>query len=155
MLTRYSSRKKPLNESFLNQKFKNARSYDRIAGYFTSSIFEIAGESLDQIDGKIRVVCNSSQDVRDVETAVMARNALRKEWCSSKPEEIENASKRFRKLYDWLSSAKLEVRVLPDERFGLIHGKAGVITYRDGSQTSFLGSVNESISAWKLNYELM
>ena len=33
--------------------------------------------------------------------------------------------------------------------------KAGVITLSDGSRTSFIGSVNETYSAWKLNYEIM
>ena len=32
------------------------------------------------------------------------------------------------RLYDILRSGKLCVRVLPDDAFGLIHGKAGVIT---------------------------
>src|SRR5690606_14248560 len=62
---------------------------------------------------------------------------------------------RFKRLYDLLSSGKLEVRVLPNERFGLIHGKAGVITLANGEKTSFLGSANESYSGWKLNYELI
>lgn len=55
---------------------------------------------------------------------------------------------RFRRLYQLLRSGKLEVRVLPDQIFGLIHGKAGVITLADGQQTSFMGSANESRSAW-------
>jgi hypothetical protein len=29
----------------------------------------------------------------------------------------------------------MKVRVLPDEKFGLIHGKAGVITLEDGTNT--------------------
>ena len=49
----------------------------------------------------------------------------------------------------------MEVKVLPNEKFGLIHGKAGVISLSDGNKTSFLGSVNESYHAWKLNYELL
>jgi hypothetical protein len=49
----------------------------------------------------------------------------------------------------------MEVRVLPDSAFGLIHGKAGVVRLADGSATAFLGSVNESASAWKVNYELL
>lgn len=49
----------------------------------------------------------------------------------------------------------MEVKVVPDDVFGLIHGKAGVITLSDGSRTSFIGSVNETYSAWKLNYEIM
>lgn len=47
------------------------------------------------------------------------------------------------------------MRVLPDSAFGLIHGKAGVVRRADGSATAFLGSVNESASAWKVNYELL
>ena len=38
MINRYSSRKQNLQESFLSKKLKNAKSYDRIAGYFSSSI---------------------------------------------------------------------------------------------------------------------
>ena len=49
----------------------------------------------------------------------------------------------------------MEVRVLPDKLFGLIHGKAGVIRSGDGAATSFLGSTNESQSAWVRNYELV
>jgi Helicase conserved C-terminal domain/PLD-like domain/SNF2-related domain len=49
----------------------------------------------------------------------------------------------------------MEVRVLPDSAFGLIHGKAGIVRRADGSATAFLGSVNESSSAWKVNYELL
>ena len=133
----------------------DAKSYDRIAGYFRSSIFEVAGEELEAVEGKIRVICNSDLTVEDVATAKMAQSAMRKEWCEFKPEELPNPGKRFEKLYKLLSSEKMEVRVLPNERFGLIHGKAGVITLRDGSQTSFLGSVNETKMAWKLNYELL
>lgn len=49
----------------------------------------------------------------------------------------------------------MEIRVLPDEVFGLIHGKAGVITLGDGRRTAFLGSANESKTAFRLNYELV
>ena len=43
----------------------------------------------------------------------------------------------------------------PDEAFGLIHGKAGVITRTDGSRVCFIGSANESRTAWVSNYELV
>jgi len=51
---------------------------------------------------------------------------------------------RFQRLHDFLQNCKLEVRVLPDEAFGLIHCKAGVITLADGTKTCFIGSANES-----------
>ena len=93
-------------------------------------------------------------------TARAAAAALRQEWCGSQPEALVDAGGeavkiRLSRLYQFLASGKLEVKVLPDQYFGLIHGKAGVITLADGTKTAFVGSVNESKSAWTLNYELM
>ncbi|PRX23243.1 helicase-like protein [Orenia metallireducens] len=155
MIKRYSSRRESISDSLLNKRLENAKSYDRIAGYFSSSIFEVAGEALDSIEGKIRIVCNSDLQPEDVETAKNAQKAIRREWCESEPEKLENGHFRLKKLYDYLVSDRLEVRVLPNKEFGLIHGKAGVITLENGEKTSFLGSANESKSAWKLNYELV
>lgn len=155
MINRYSSKRESLTDSLFNKKLKNAKSYDRIAGYFSSSILEIAGEEIDSIEGKVRIICNSDLDSRDVDTAKSAANGIRKEWCDFKPEQLKDSSNRFTKLHELLSSGKMEVKVLPNDRFGLIHGKAGVITRSNGSKTSFLGSANESFSGWKLNYELV
>ena len=152
---RFSSRLQKLDESFLTPRLTGARSYDRIAGYFSSSILEIAGESLEKTDGEIRIVCNSGLEPQDVITAKAAQSAIRREWCASEPEKLGELSKgRFARLFQFLQSGKLKVKVLPDEYFGLIHGKAGVITLSNGNKTAFLGSANESKSAWQLNYEL-
>ncbi len=155
-ISRHSSRRTHLAQSVLNDRLKDASSYDRIAGYFRSSLFEIAGEALEQVDGPVRIICNSELDPEDIITAAAAQVALRKSWCSGKPEEApHSALPRYRALYNALISSKIEIRVLPDTAFGLIHGKAGVIRRRDGSATAFLGSVNESATAWKVNYELL
>ena len=156
MLKRYSSRRQPLDAGFLNARLAGARSYDRIAGYFSSSILEVAGEALDSVQGQIRVVCNSGLAREDVEVARTAQAAMRREWCDSCPERLGDVAKpRFRRLYEWLRSGKIEIRVLPDDAFGLIHGKAGVVTLADGRRTSFLGSANETGAAFRLNYELI
>ncbi len=77
-----------------------------------------------------------------------AQAALRQEWCASEPEKLGEPSRgRLKRLYEFIASGKLQVKVLPDCYFGLIHGKAGVITLADGRRTAFLGSVNESVSA--------
>ena len=156
MLKRHSSRRRPLDAGFLTPRLTGARSYDRIAGYFSSSILEVAGEALESVQGNIRVVCNSRLSRADVEAAKAARAAMRREWCDSRPEDLgDGARPRFRRLHDLLRSGKVEVRVLPDDAFGLIHGKAGVIARADGARTSFLGSANESGAAFRLNYELV
>ncbi len=156
MINRFSSRQTSLDESFLNERLKGAVTYDRIAGYFSSSIMEVAGEALETMTGKIRIVCNSDLEIKDVETARAANYALRREWCAFEPEKLDPRSKpRLTRLYQFLTTRKMEVKVLPRDKFGLVHGKAGVITLADGRQTSFLGSTNETYSAWKLNYELL
>ena len=156
MMQRHSSRRNRLDQSVLTQRLTGAVSYDRIAGYFRSSLFEVAGEALASVAGPVRIICNSDLDPQDLVTAAAAQAALRRSWCAGKPEDAPPAAlPRYRALYAALTSKKMEVRVLPDSAFGLIHGKAGVVRYADGSATSFMGSVNESLSAWKLNYELL
>ena len=155
-LIRHSSRRVKLDQNVFQQRLEGAASYDRSAGYFRSSLFEVAGEALKSVAGKVRIVCNSDLDAQDVVTAAAAQAALRRSWCKGRPEDAPpEALPRYQALYEALSSGKMEVRVLPDCAFGLIHGKASVIRRADGSAVAFMGSVNESLSAWKLNYELL
>ena len=156
-MERYSSRKQKLDKQFLVEKLKNAVSYDRIAGYFCSSILEVAGESIENVEGKVRVICNSNLLPEDVAVANHAQK-MKQEWCEFAPEKkytSPESSNRLSSLYRLLVSGKLEVRVIPDQIYGLMHGKAGVITYKDGTKTAFLGSVNETKSAFALNYEML
>ncbi len=157
MIHRFSSRRQPLDQGFLRDRLAGARGYDRIAGFFSSSILEVGGEALESVSGTVRMVCNSGLDPQDVAAAQQAAQAaMRREWCEAEPERLPPPARpRLKRLYDFLVSGKLRVKVVPDAHFGLIHGKAGVITRADGSQTAFLGSVNESLTAWRLNYELL
>lgn len=157
MIGRYSSRRGTL-AGFLPGVLVGARSYDRIAGYFRSSILEVAGEALEQMapGAPIRVVCNSELHPLDVITARAAKSAMTREWTAAIPEDIPPAFKaRLGRLYEFLTSGRLQVRVLADEHFGLVHGKGGVITRADGSRLAFMGSANESLRAWKVNYEIV
>jgi len=155
-MKRHSSRRSRLDQSVLSERLVGAVAYDRIAGYFRSSLFEVAGEALGQVQGPIRILCNSDLDPQDVVTAAVAQAALRRSWCEGQPQAAPpSAMPRYTALYEALTSGRVTVRVLPDTAFGLIHGKAGVVRRADGSATAFLGSVNESASAWKLNYELL
>ena len=156
MINRFSSRRQQIGSSFLNDKLVNAVTYDRIAGYFSSSLLEISGEAIERVQNQVRIVCNSELDPLDVKTARSAEMVMRQEWCTKIDNTFTPETKpRLKQLHKLLSSGKLIVRVLPSEYFGLIHGKAGIITYNDNTKTSFLGSTNETLSGWKLNYELL
>lgn len=157
MIDRFSSRVNNLGEAFFKKALQNANSYDRIAGYFCSSIIEIAAEYIDQMKGKVRIVCNSHLQIDDVKFIKDQPQAMKLEWCESKPEEaLSKIPERLKKLYEYLTTDKIEVRVLPNEVFGLIHGKAGVITKNNDSKIAFMGSMNETYSGWGKggNYEI-
>lgn len=157
MIRRFSSRVNNLGETFFKNALREAVSYDRIAGYFSSSIIEIAGECIDQMQGKVRILCNSHLQAEDVKFIKDQPQAMKLEWCDAKPEEeLATIPDRLRRLYQYLVTDKMEVRVLPNDVFGLIHGKAGVITKTDGRKVAFMGSMNETYHGWGKggNYEI-
>ena len=158
MVNRFSSRKTDLGKQYLVDRLQGAVSYDRIAGYYCSSVLEIAGEAMKGIAEKVRIICNSGLSPNDVEVAGLAANRMKQEWCEWKPEDKYTSpaeAERLHRLYDLLSSGKMEIKVLPDEVYGLMHGKAGVITYADGRRVAFIGSMNETKSALTTNYEMV
>ena len=154
-LRRFSSRRQRLDHAFLSKRLRGAKAYRRIAGYFRSSIFELVGEEIAQIP-KVQVVCNSELDAADILVAQHAREtALKERWNDAAPElEALLHRDRYRRLHDLLASRRIEIRVVPKDRV-FIHGKAGVIEQGDGTRTCFLGSINETKSAFTTNYEIL
>ncbi len=64
-LQRFSSRRHRLFDAFLGKRLPGAASYDRIAGYFQSSLLELAAEEFKAIP-KVRIVCNTDVNPADV-----------------------------------------------------------------------------------------
>jgi len=84
---RYSSRHSPL-KNFLATQLHGALRYDRLVGFFRSSLLEVTGEALERMtpdDGEtcVRVVCNSCLNPLDVQTARASKWGMHREWCSS------------------------------------------------------------------------
>ena len=154
-INRFSSRRQRLDHAFLSARLKDAKSYRRIAGYFRSSIFELVGEEIAAIH-KVQIVCNSELDAADVAVSKHVRETALKERWNEAPAEVEALlhRDRYRRLYELLTSGRVEIRVVPKDRV-FIHGKAGVIEAADGSKTCFLGSINETKSAFARNYEIL
>ena len=155
-MRRLSSRRENLGHSFLRDRLQGAVSYDRLAGYFRSSVFEVAGEEIEAVVGKVRIVCNGDLNAKDVETARAAVASITRKWLELPPELDSLLNKaRYRRLYDLLKSGKVEVKVLPQGKSPFLHGKAGAIRHADGSGVAFVGSVNETDEGWSRNYELI
>lgn len=153
-IKRFSSRTEKLDTEFLAQALEGAVKYYRIAGYFRSSIFELVGEEIAKID-EVKIVCNSEIDINDFMVASGRDTAIKEKW--NKVDVASDSLVRrnhYHILDQLLSSGKVEIRVVPKEQL-FLHGKAGSIDYPDGARRSFIGSVNESKSAFASNYEIV
>ena len=127
-INRFSSRRQRLDQAFLSAKLKGAKSYRRIAGYFRSSIFELVGEEVAAIP-QVRIVCNSELDAADVVVSKNVRETALKERWNEAPAEVEALlhRDRYRRLYELLTSGRVEIRVIRPGRcahIDLAHGAA-------------------------------
>lgn len=154
-IRRFSSRTHRLDASFLLQHLSGARSYKRIAGYFTSSLFEVAGEALEDIP-EVKIVCNVDIHPDDLKVAQLRESKMLGRWNERALEaEALLHRDRYRRLDAFLQQHGQAVRVAPDDICGFVHGKAGVITLADGRRLGFIGSMNETRSGWQRHYEIL
>ena len=154
-IQRFSSRTHRLDASFLLQHLQGARSYKRIAGYFTSSLFEVANELLESIP-EVKIVCNVDIHPDDLKVAQLREAKMMGRW-NEKAIEAEALLNRdrYRRLDAFLQKHGQAVRVAPDNICGFLHGKAGVIELADGRKLGFIGSMNETRSGWQRHYEIL
>ena len=153
-LHRFSSRTERLDTEFLAKSLAGAVKYFRIAGYFRSSIFELVGEEIANIP-EVKIICNSELDLADFQVATNRNIALKERWNEVDVEaEAILKKERYQLLDQLLQAGNIEIRVVPKELL-FLHGKAGSIYYPDGTRKAFVGSVNESKSAFARNYELL
>src|SRR5215831_12069698 len=118
MLHRYSSRRASLYHEFLKKRLHGATRYDRIAGYFQSSLLELANDEMALIP-RVRIVCNTEVNADDLQIVRMATGGRRAElenellrivWNSGDFPHLvdihgEPAQRRFQVLHDLLSSS--------------------------------------------------
>lgn len=154
-LRRFSSRTHRLDQSFLAEQLKDAKSYRRIAGYFTSSLFEIAHEWLEAIPD-VKIVCNVDIHPDDLKVAQCLEAKMLGRWNANaiEAEALLNRD-RYRRLDAFLQQHGQVIRVAPDSVCGFLHGKAGVIERADGRKVGFIGSMNETRSGWQQHYEIL
>ncbi|CEO40190.1 phospholipase D-like domain-containing anti-phage protein [Photobacterium kishitanii] len=154
-IRRFSSRTHRLDSSFLLENLKGARSYKRIAGYFTSSLFEVAHELIEAIPD-VKIVCNVDIHPDDLKIAQLRESKMIGRWneLDIESEALLNRD-RYRRLDSFLAKHGQVIRVAPDSVCGFLHGKAGVIECADGRKLGFIGSMNETSRGWQRHYEIL
>jgi len=145
--------------------------YDRSAGFFSSSALAVAATGvarLIQNGGQMRLLVGASLDEGDVE-AIRKGHDLQERVTTRLLERFpdpQDALLRQRlEVMAWMvAEGTLEIRVvLPRDARGApipanqaqdyYHPKSGIFTDAQGDRIAFSGSVNESETAWRKNYE--
>lgn len=143
-------------------------SYDRIAGFFSSSSLAVAAEGiagLIQNHGKMRLLASLKLSTEDAEILKSSSNpsvVFFEDRLLSELDQIRTEFERdhIQALGWMLANGYLEIRLAygvgknpASQQNKLFHQKIGVLTDLDGNHLSFSGSINESASGWLENIE--
>lgn len=141
-----------------------AKSYDRAVGFFSSSILIELSRGLIKLiknGGKMRLITSpnlSAEDIEAINNGYASRDeiikkvetAIMDEWKEPK-NYIEEERLNF--LSHLIEEGYLDIKIAFKKPIGLYHEKIGIITDEEGNSVAFIGSLNESKQASRLNFE--
>lgn len=139
---------------------REARTYWRAVGYFSSSALEVFGASLGEFirnGGYIKLV--TSVELSEVDIRAIERGANKQEICDQRLEQIieeqfaDGVGDGVARLGLLLEIGRLEIQIaVPKIGTGIYHEKIGVF-FDDDDYVAFTGSSNESRNAFENNRE--
>lgn len=158
----YRSKITDVVSSFFVPVLSESCSYKRSVGFFSSSILiEISKGicSLAVRGGKIKLVtspCLSDEDVEAIKIGYKNRDEVIKNALIRELKEPNNEleSDRLALLAHLITIGTLDIKVaVVDNGIGIYHEKLGLMEDRDDNIVAFSGSMNESETAIRKNYE--
>lgn len=156
----YNKNEHDIADDFYLPAMRSSCQYDRISGYFGSTIYILAWSALQAFvanGGKIRIICSPVISDTDKDAMTEGYSAINdvilKESLSKELNELfalDSLSKPARALACLVAEGVIDVKIAvpesgmePDlER--LFHDKVGVFTDSHGSAVGFRGSMNET-----------
>ena len=169
----YDSGEDDLVWDFYIPVLSRANSYDRIAGFFSSSSLAVAARGIGEFisnGGVMRLVTCPQLSINDIsmlEKSVNNIDEILSDHFIKSYDEIETEFQRDHvKALGWmLANGKLQMKIAviknngrclsQDEivRSGIMHQKVGIMRDQAGNILTFSGSNNESVSGWLGNTE--
>jgi len=165
---RYTSGEHDPLHDFYIPVLRLARRYDRAAGYFSSNAFVVAAQGVAHLiahEGTMRLLVGAQLSPEDAEAIrrgeeererVLAAALAR--WLPDPQALADRIARQRLEALAWLvAEGRLQIRVVlpeqptPDRPY--FHVKYGVLTDACGHRVAFHGSVNETASGWRTNYE--
>ncbi len=155
--TGYSTGRADLVRSFYVPCLDQARRYDRAVGYFRSSLFILVGLAFSTFarrGGRMRLVCSPNLDRQDAE-AVGRGIALKDRIDTRLLEDLESLLEDPENhpvaefLATLVATSVLDIRLaFRAGGNGIFHDKVGLFEDPASNRVSFVGSANETFSAW-------
>lgn len=162
----YRSSLENIAKDFYIPTLKEATTYDRAVGFFSSSIFvkiAVGINALVRRGGKIRLIVSPNLSEQDIEAIRLGyeerdsviKNALRRELTAP----IDKfAEQQLNFMANLIADGYLDIRIAVMESangIGIYHEKVGIIKDKENNIVVFSGSPNESMAALIENYETM
>lgn len=132
--------------------------YDRAVGYFRSSIFAVIGQPfLDfaRRGGKARFICSPSiteEDAKAIASGYLQREEAIERAITRDVDELLSdpaSDQRAKLLATFIKFETIDIKVaIRNGGNGIYHEKIGIFADGNGHHVSFLGSANETWSAW-------
>lgn len=145
-------------EGFYKPCLSVATRYSRAVGYFRSSIFSIVGRSFLEFarrGGTARLVCSPSiteDDAQAIASGYLQRDeviALALERDINELLFAPDLNQRTKLLSTLIQCGSLDIRLaVRTNATGIYHEKIGIFADGNDQRVSFLGSANETWSAW-------
>lgn len=160
----YRTLTKDLVKEFYIPLLNECIEYKRAVGFFSStSLVEISYgiKGLIRNGGKIKIIASpklSKEDVQAIERGYELRDKVIGDALLRELYAVEDYydEQRLNLLAHLICDEILDIRiaVINSERaIGMYHEKMGIISDDQGNKVAFSGSMNESLTAMKLNYE--
>lgn len=170
----YDSENHDMLNEFYIPVLTEARKYDRLAGFFSSSALAVAARGISEFiinNGHMRLLVGArlyEADVRAIKEGKENPEKLISEMMLDDLQNFENELIRdYVRALGWLVAKKyLDIKValvidndgMPLDyetsiKRGVFHQKVGILEDNDGNLISFSGSINESATAWENNIE--
>ena len=155
--TEYRSLIDNVVQNFYVPLLKEAISYKRAVGFFSSSsLIEISK------GGRIQIVASpylSDEDIETIKKGYADRNEVIEAALLGQLSDEHTdyySMERLNLLANLIANGVLDIRIAYTEDakgIGMYHEKMGIIEDADGNKVAFSGSMNESSTAMSLNYE--
>ena len=169
----YETGQDDLVEEFYVPVLRCAKSYDRIAGFFTSSSLAIAAKGMAGFinnHGIMRLIACPKLDEKDIEILELVNTDpeffLNEKYQNMFADLEDSLQEQHISALGWMiANGYLEIKLAVVKEYGkfctgdeidqsgIFHQKVGILTDFEGNKISFSGSINETASGWLYNVE--